>query len=130
MNLLQCVFEGLPDLQELNMYGNKVVEIVVPTNPTLLSKLETLDLGYNIITYLPNELDQLKALKTLKVTNNLLAKVPMRICDMDLKRIDVSSNPVTEPPYETCERGIGSMRRYWQSIRMEEVWLPSPFYLR
>jgi hypothetical protein len=102
------------------MYGNKVVEIVVPTNPKLLSKLEILDLGYNNVSWLPDELDQLKALKTLKVMNNLLAKVPMRICDMDLKVIDVSSNPVTEPPFETCERGICSMRRYWQCIRMEE----------
>ena len=89
-------------------------------NPKLLSKLETLDLGYNNISVLPDELDQLKSLKTLKVMNNLLSKVPMRICDMDLKSIDVSSNPVTEPPFETCERGICSMRRYWHCIRSEE----------
>ena len=44
----------------------------------------------------------------------------MRVCDMDLKVIDVSSNPVTYPPIETCERGICSMRRYWHCIRMEQ----------
>jgi GTPase SAR1 family protein len=116
----QGVFEGLPELQELNMYGNKVSEIVVPLNPKLLSKLETLDMGYNNIHVLPDELDQLKSLKTLKVMNNFLSKVPMRICEMELKSIDVSSNPVTEPPFETCERGICSMRRYWHCIRSEE----------
>jgi Leucine Rich repeat len=102
------------------MYGNKVAEIIIPTNPKVLSKLETLDLGYNDILWLPDELDQLKSLRTLKVMCNVLTKVPMRVCDMDLTVIDVSSNPVTEPPIETCERGIHSMRRYWDCIRMEE----------
>lgn len=111
---------GLPELQDLNMYANKVAEIIIPTSPKLLSRLEKLDLGYNDLVSLPPELDQLKSLKVLRVMNNFLAKVPMRVCEMDLKSIDVSSNPITEPPAETCERGICSMRRYWHCIRMEE----------
>lgn len=114
------MLEGLPDLQELDMYGNIVKVISVPTNPKVLSKLETLNLGYNDLVFLPPELDKLKSLRVLKVMNNFLAKVPMRVCEMDLKIIDVSSNPITEPPIETCERGICSMRRYWHCIRMEE----------
>jgi Leucine-rich repeat (LRR) protein len=110
------MLEGLPELEELNMYGNSVSVIVVPTNPKILSKLEILDLGYNDISRLPDELDQLQSLRTLKVMNNLISKVPMRICDMDLRVIDVSYNPVIEPPFETCERGICSMRRYWHCI--------------
>jgi GTPase SAR1 family protein len=114
------MLEGLPDLRELNMYGNKVSAVVVPQNPRLLSKLETLDLGYNDLAYIPEELDQLKSLRTLKVMNNFLEKIPMRVCDMELKTIDVSSNPVIQPPIETCERGICSMKRYYQCLRMEE----------
>jgi GTPase SAR1 family protein len=115
------MLEGLPELQELNMYGNKVAEITIPTNPKLLSKLEVLDMGYNDLVFIPEELDQLKSLKTLRLTNNFLSKVPMRVCDMDaLKIIDVTSNPITEPPIETCERGICSMKRYWHCIRHEE----------
>jgi hypothetical protein len=116
----QGMLEGLPDLLELNMYGNKVAEIIIPHNPTILTKLETLNLGYNDLAYLPDELDQLKALRTLKVMNNFLEKVPMRVCDMDLRTIDVSSNPVIQPPIETCERGICGMKRYYQCLRMEE----------
>jgi Leucine-rich repeat (LRR) protein len=116
----QSVLEGLPELQELIMYGNKVAEIIIPTNPKVLSKLETLDLGYNDILWLPDELDQLKSLRVLKVMNNVLAKIPKRVCDMNLKVIDVCSNPLTEPPIEICERGIRSMRRYWRCIHMEE----------
>lgn len=114
------MLEGLPDLQELNMYGNKVAEIIIPHNPTILTKLETLNLGYNDLAYLPDDLDQLKALRTLKVMNNFLEKVPMRVCDMDLRTIDVSSNPVIQPPIETCERGICGMKRYYQCLKMEE----------
>ena len=107
------------------MYGNKVAEIIIPhTNATnkkqVLSKLETLNLGYNDLSYLPDDLDLLKSLRTMKVMNNFLEKVPMRVCDMDLRLIDVSSNPVIQPPIETCERGISSMKRYYHCLRMEE----------
>ena len=120
------MLEGLPELQELNMYGNKVAEIVIPhqsgpNKKLLLAKLETLNLGYNDLSFLPDELDQLKALRTLKVMCNFLEKVPMRVCDMDLRLIDVSSNPVIQPPIETCERGISSMKRYYQCLRQEET---------
>lgn len=115
----QAMLEGLPDLQELNMYGNKVAEIVVPRNPKLLSKLEVLNLGYNDLAFLPDELDQIKSLRTLTLNNNYLEKVPMRVCEMDIKAIDVSSNPVLQPPTETCDRGICSMRRYYHCLRAE-----------
>mmetsp|Transcript_25462 Transcript_25462/g.29080 ORF Transcript_25462/g.29080 Transcript_25462/m.29080 type:complete len:1382 (+) Transcript_25462:90-4235(+) len=102
------------------MYGNKVTEIITPRSVTALGKLETLDLGYNEMAYLPDDLDQLKSLRALRVMNNFLEKVPMRVCEMDLKTIDVSGNPVIQPPIETCERGISSMKRYYQCLRQEE----------
>jgi GTPase SAR1 family protein len=114
------MLEGLLELQELNMYGNKVAEIIVPHNPKLLSKLEMLNLGYNDLAYIPEDLDRLKGLRIFKVMNNFLEKVPIRVCDMDLKTIDVSNNPVIQPPIETCERGISSMKRYYHCIRVEE----------
>lgn len=114
------MLEGLLELQELNLYGNKISVIVVPHNPKFLTKLETLNLGYNELAFIPEDLDRLKALRTLKVMNNVLEKVPMRVCDMELKSLDVSSNPVIQPPQETCERGICSMKRYYHCLRMEE----------
>ena len=111
---------GLRELKDLDMFGNKISVIVVPHNHSLLSKLEILNLGYNDISYLPDELDQLRSLRVLKVRNNFLSKVPMRVCDMDLKSIEVSSNPISVPPLETCERGIGSMKRYYQQVRLED----------
>jgi hypothetical protein len=111
---------GLPELLELNMYGNKVAEIVVPGKAGIMSKLQKLNLGYNDLVYLPDDLDRWKSLRILKVSNNFLAKVPMRVCDMELKQLDASCNPMTAPPFETCERGLCSMRRYWHCLRLEE----------
>jgi len=117
----EIMLEGLPELHDLNLFGNKIAEITLPhPDRKLLSRLETLNLGYNDIAFLPDELDGLKTLRYLKVRNNFLTKVPMRICDMELKSIDVSSNPVSVPPLETCERGICSMKRYYQQVRLED----------
>lgn len=117
----ESVLEGLPDLNTLNLYGNNIAEIILPTsNRKILQKLETLDLGYNELIYLPDELDQVKSLRHLKVVHNCLQTVSMRICEMDLKTIEVSSNPITEPPSDDCERGVCTMRRYWRRLITED----------
>ena len=53
------MLKGVPELMDLNMYGNKVSSIIVPPDQSLLSKLETLNLGYNELAYLPDDLDPL-----------------------------------------------------------------------
>lgn len=42
------------------MYGNKVAAVVIPHDKEVLAKLEVLNLGYNDLAYLPDELDQLR----------------------------------------------------------------------
>eukprot|EP00536_Pseudo-nitzschia_multiseries_P002966 jgi/Psemu1/184845/e_gw1.42.140.1 len=116
----ETMLEGLLELEELNMFGNEVSMIIIPHNPKLLSRLEILDLGFNELVQLPEELDRVKSLKTLKVINNCLEVIPMRVCNMNLNNLDVSNNPVRQPPIETCERGIGSMRRFYRSISGED----------
>jgi Leucine-rich repeat (LRR) protein len=54
------MLEGIPALKEFDMYWNIVKIITVPTNPKVLTKLETLNLGYNNLVWLPPELDPLK----------------------------------------------------------------------
>lgn len=62
------------------------------------------------------------SLKTLKCMNNLIEIVSAAICEkMDLRVLDVSSNPLVQPPLETCKRGLHSMRRYYQCLKLEEV---------
>eukprot|EP00978_Attheya_sp_CCMP212_P003113 scaffold6390_cov53-Attheya_sp.AAC.2 len=119
----EAVLEGIPELQHLNMYGNRVCEIIVPRSQSLLCKLEYLDLGYNNLSYLPEDLATAwTSLRTLKVTNNVLERIPQLVCEMNsLSVLDVSSNPLLQPPMETCERGICSMRRYYACLQLEQV---------
>ena len=110
---------GLPDLQALELYGNNFSQLVLPISE--LSKLDYLDVGCNNLTSLPDELIHFHSLKTLKCSNNLLEIIPAAVCEMELRVLDVSSNPLVQPPLETCERGLYSMRRYYGALKLEET---------
>ena len=113
---------GVPDLQALELYGNNFSHLVLPKNVSELTKLDYLDVGCNNLTSLPDELTQIHSLKTFKCSNNLLAIIPATVvCEMELRVLDVSSNPLVQPPLETCERGLYSMRRYYDALKLEEM---------
>jgi len=119
--LSESVMRGLPELQHLDLYGNKLTCMSPPSDPSLLAKLEYFDVGYNQLTVIPDELAQLPSLKTFKCMNNVIEIIPAAICDMDLRVLDVSSNPLVQPPLETCERGLHSMRQYYHCLKLEEM---------
>jgi GTPase SAR1 family protein len=114
------VLQGIPMLQTLDLYGNQICELILPQDPNVLSHLMTLNIGFNKLASLPEDLANLKSLRFLKVMNNLIEKVPFQLCEMNLELLDVTSNPLVQPPIETCERGIGAMKRYYQLLRSEE----------
>mmetsp|Transcript_9986 Transcript_9986/g.20594 ORF Transcript_9986/g.20594 Transcript_9986/m.20594 type:complete len:1705 (+) Transcript_9986:253-5367(+) len=123
--LNENILRGLPELQHLDMYGNKLVTIAVPEAVSLISKVEYLDVGYNNLASLPDDMVKFISLRTLKCMNNMLEIIPAAVCDMDLRVFDVSSNPLIQPPLETCERGLLSMRRYYHCLKLEEEPRPS-----
>jgi hypothetical protein len=83
----------------------------------VLTKLEYLNLGFNQLARLPEELQLLTRLRVLKVPNNLIEHVPKFITDMkNLHELEVTSNPIVQPPLEDCERGIWAMRRYYRGL--------------
>lgn len=106
--------------QQLELDENKLSKITLPTDLSVLSKLEYLDMNLNKITLIPDELSKLPALKTIRIMNNSVEIVPASVCEMDLRVLDISSNPLIQPPLETCERGLFSMRRYYNCLRVEE----------
>ncbi len=112
---------GLPDLQALELYGNKISQLTLPRDASELSKLDYLDVGSNILTSIPDDLTKFHSLKTFKCMNNTLEIIPAAVCEMDLRVFDVSSNPLVQPPLETCERGLHSMRRYYHALKLEEM---------
>lgn len=103
------------------MYGNKICEIILPDDLAPLEKLEHLNLGSNNLSQVPEKLSQLTSLRKLGLTKNMIKIIPMDICQMNLKELNVSSNPLIKPPIETCERGIGSMKRYYHWLSKEET---------
>jgi Leucine-rich repeat (LRR) protein len=103
----------------MNLRCNKIRDISIPENSRLLRKLEILDLSYNDLVYLPSELVLLNALNILNVSNNFLENIPVCICGMNIKSIDVTGNPLLVPPIEMCSRGVPSMRKYYEHLREE-----------
>jgi Leucine-rich repeat (LRR) protein len=133
------MLKGLPQLQELNLYGNRIAEIHIPDNAKLLSNLKTLHLGYNELVVLPDNLHLCcPSLRNLHVENNHLIHIPMHICCnmRSLQVLNVAANPLIEPDMETCERGIDSMRRYSRlrckqhSVESTEYHLPTRWWAK
>lgn len=109
--------KGLPQLRHLDFYDNKLCELILPTSKNqVLTKLEYLNLGFNDLTSLPEELTLLSSLRVLKAPNNLITHVSKSIVDMELRELEVSPNPLIQPPLEDCERGIFAMRRYYRCL--------------
>jgi Leucine rich repeat len=112
------VLRGLPELRTLNLHFNRISEITLPEDTSLLSKLESLDLGANELEKLPDELDQLTSLRLLKVMNNRIQVISRRICEIpSLREIDgLISNDMVMPPKSECAKGLCVMKRYYKLI--------------
>ena len=112
---------GLPNLEVLTMSNNDIYEIDLPKEGLfVLENLEYLSLAYNHISELPKGLTRLFSLKTLRLPNNYITHVPRDICKMELSELDVTMNPIIQPPLADCERGIAAMRRYFVSLDRKE----------
>lgn len=115
------MLRGTPYLEQLDLQENCLATLTLPDDSSVLSHLQYLSLDYNYIERIPAEdLLQLQSLKTLRFVGNKIQTVPELICDMDLKVLDVSSNPLVQPPLETCARGLYAMGRYYKCLRAEE----------
>ena len=117
---VESVFRGLPELQHLELQHNELTAITLPSDSQVITKLEYVDVSFNKVTALPVEIALFQSLKTLKCMNNLIEVIHVQICEMDLRVLDVSSNPLFQPPLETCERGLTSMRRFYHCLHLEE----------
>jgi Leucine-rich repeat (LRR) protein len=74
--------------------------------------LTLLNLGYNNLQLFPPGLSSLTSLKHLYVNNNYIEVVPVEVVQMEkLGPLNIQQNPISQPPMETCERGLGAMKR-------------------
>ena len=90
--------------------------LVVRARPDHLF-LEKLDLRSNQLSYLPTAISQLRNLKHLDASENLLVSLEPSICDLhELEKLELKDNPLQKPPISIARQGIGSIRRYFQEL--------------
>lgn len=110
------MFEGLPNLQELNLYNNQISEIRLPQNILCLSKLKHLDLGDNDLTCIPKKITLLPSLKSLGLCLNHLTEVPLELCDGSIRFVNVSKPTDSKSHASASERSLLAMMRCWKGV--------------
>ncbi|TQN64633.1 Leucine-rich repeat-containing protein 57 [Colletotrichum shisoi] len=86
------------NFQGMHVLPQAVIDLV---NGDVERSLETLDLGYNRLRAVPEEIVHLSSLTTLSIQHNLITKLPFCIGSMaSLKSLKVDGNPLGFPPPE------------------------------
>lgn len=73
----------------------------IPKSIKNLNDIESIDLSFNIITWIPNELCVLKNLTKLNMRNNCITEIPPMIKNLEnLKELNISRNEIEKIPDE------------------------------
>ncbi|XP_059578200.1 malignant fibrous histiocytoma-amplified sequence 1 isoform X2 [Alligator mississippiensis] len=106
---------ALPGLEELYLSRNQLA--LLPSSLCQLRQLRTLWLDNNRLRYLPDSIVQLHNLEELVLQGNQIAILPEgfgRLSRVTLWKI--KDNPLIQPPYEVCMKGIPYIAAYQQEL--------------
>ncbi|XP_054842376.1 malignant fibrous histiocytoma-amplified sequence 1 [Eublepharis macularius] len=106
---------ALPGLEELYLSRNQLS--LLPKGLCQLGHLRTLWLDNNRIRYLPDSVVQLRHLEELVLQGNQIAILPEGFGQ--LSRITlwkIKDNPLIQPPYEVCMKGVPYIAAYQQEL--------------
>ena len=111
------VLERMPSLCTLTLYGNKIKTLPVHSIRFLADiGLKDLNLSFNELTYLPDEICEMSRLRSLRLSNNYLKRLPRDIVQLKLvgpSSFDVTGNQLVYPPQDIAKLGMNNIRSYF-----------------
>jgi GTPase SAR1 family protein len=113
------VLELMPKLTTLILYGNKIKTLPVASLKHLAeSELQNLNISFNDLTELPVEIGDISQLKSLRMSNNYIKRLPRSIVNLNHlnspNSFDVTGNQLVYPPQDIAKLGMINIISYFR----------------